>query len=103
MVGLRLATDLLEVDELEDVRMGEDVMTPGPARPPKLEPEGLDESPHVRERDVREIAASDPRQESLRIHGGHASGERGRGLALLMSATPVGGISVLPLEPIWLE
>ena len=66
MVGLRLATDLLEVDEHEDVRMGEDVVTP--TRPPKLEPEGLDESPHVRERDVREIAASDPRQESPRIH-----------------------------------
>ena len=98
MVRLRLAADLLEIDELADVRMGEDVMTP--ARPPKLEPEGLDESPHVRERDVREIAASDPRQESLRIHGGHASGERGRGLALLMSATPVGGIFALLAKPI---
>jgi hypothetical protein len=28
LIGLRLATDLLEVDELADVRMGEDVVTP---------------------------------------------------------------------------
>jgi hypothetical protein len=62
LVRLRLAADLLKIEELANIRMGKDVVTP--ARPPKLEPEGLDQSPHVRKRDVREIAASDPRQES---------------------------------------
>ena len=98
MVGLRLATDLLEVDELEDVRTGEDVVTP--TRSPELEPERLDKPPHVGERDVREIPASDARQESPRIHDATLAVNP---MPRLGPANPVGGISVLPLEPIWLE
>jgi hypothetical protein len=40
-----------------------------PARPPKLEPEGLNESPHVRERDVRKIPARDSGEQSPWAHG----------------------------------
>ncbi len=49
-----------------------------PARPPQLEAERLHQPPHVRERDVRDIAASEPREEPPRIHGNHATAERGR-------------------------
>jgi len=66
LVRLHLPADLLKVDELANVRMREDMVTP--ARPPKLEAEGLDEPAHVRKRDVRKIAAGDPCQESPRIH-----------------------------------
>jgi len=37
--------DLLKIDELANVRMGEDVVTS--ARPSKLEPEGLDKAPQL--------------------------------------------------------
>ena len=66
MVRLGLTADLLEVEELEDVRVDEDVVAP--ARPAQLEAERLDQASHVGERDVRKLAASDPRKEPLRVH-----------------------------------
>lgn len=38
------------------------------ACPPQLETERLNEPAHVRERDVRKVAASEPREEAPRIH-----------------------------------
>ena len=47
--------------------MDEDVVAS--ARPPELEAERLNEPPHVRERDVRQVAASESREEPPWIHG----------------------------------
>ncbi len=66
MVRLRLTANLLQVEELANVRVDEHMMAT--ARPPQLEPERLDEPLHVGERDVREIAASDTRKQPPRIH-----------------------------------
>lgn len=38
------------------------------ARATKLEAESLDQPPHVRERDVRDITSGEPRKEPPRIH-----------------------------------
>jgi len=47
--------------------MDEDVVAS--ACPPELEAERLDEPTHIREGDVCQVAASEPREEPLRIHG----------------------------------
>lgn len=66
MAGLCLTADVLEVHELANVRVDEDVVAP--ARPPQLESERFREPSHVSERDVRNVAASKPREEPFRIH-----------------------------------
>jgi hypothetical protein len=59
LVRLRLTANLLQVEELAHVRVDEEVVAS--ARPPQLESERLDQPLHVGERDIREIAARDPR------------------------------------------
>jgi len=66
LVRLRLTANLLQVEELANVRVDEDMVAP--ACPSQLEPERLDQPLNVGERDVPEIAASDPRKEPPRIH-----------------------------------
>ena len=67
MIRLRLPANLLQVYELAKLRVDKDVMAP--ARPPQLEPERLHEPLHVREGHVRDVAAGEPREEPLWIHG----------------------------------
>src|SRR3990170_7490957 len=67
LIRLRLPADLLQVEKLGNVGVDEDVVAS--ARPPELEAERLNEPPHVRERDIRQVAANEPREEPPRIHG----------------------------------